>query len=84
MCYTPLVVHKLGTEEFYGTTTLGEKGQIVIPVEARTGLNLKKGDKLLVFSVGGMIVCAKLANLQKFASHLAEKAAKIRSLITKS
>jgi AbrB family looped-hinge helix DNA binding protein len=33
-----------------GTTVVGERGQIVIPQEVRKQLNLKKGDKLLVFT----------------------------------
>ncbi len=33
---------------FYGSVTVGERGQIVIPAEARSALNLKPGDKLLV------------------------------------
>jgi len=32
----------------YGTTVVGSKGQIVIPVEARKDLKLKSGDRLLV------------------------------------
>lgn len=35
---------------FFGSATVGEKGQIVIPAEARATLNLKTGDKLLVVS----------------------------------
>lgn len=31
------------------TTKIGEKGQIVIPKEARDVFNLKKGDNLLLF-----------------------------------
>lgn len=31
-----------------GTATLNEKGQLVIPVEARTSLDLKAGDKLVI------------------------------------
>ena len=34
---------------FYGTTTLGERGQIVIPVQARKELGLGIGDKVMVF-----------------------------------
>ncbi len=81
-CYNSLVKH-FQDEKFYGTATVGEKGQAVIPAAARKAMNLKKGDKLLIFGVGGMLMCAKLANLQKFATDLAQKAAKIRSLITK-
>lgn len=33
---------------FYGTATVGERGQIVIPAEAREELGFQPGDKLLV------------------------------------
>lgn len=33
---------------FYGSVTVGERGQIVIPAEARLELDIKPGDKLLV------------------------------------
>ena len=33
---------------FYGAVTVGERGQIVIPAEARAALNLQPGEKLLV------------------------------------
>lgn len=33
---------------FYGAVTVGERGQIVIPAEARTALNILPGEKLLV------------------------------------
>lgn len=32
----------------FGTVTVGEKGQIVIPVRARKVFNIKKGDNLMV------------------------------------
>ena len=34
---------------FIGSASVGERGQIVIPAEARQRLGLKTGDKLLVF-----------------------------------
>lgn len=34
---------------FYGSATLGERGQIVIPAEARKDCDIHSGDKLLVF-----------------------------------
>ncbi|MCE5323527.1 AbrB/MazE/SpoVT family DNA-binding domain-containing protein [bacterium] len=33
---------------FYGTATVGDRGQIVIPSEARKELDINPGDKLLV------------------------------------
>lgn len=36
--------------KFLGTTTVGERGQIVIPAEARREYGIEVGDKLLVFS----------------------------------
>jgi AbrB family looped-hinge helix DNA binding protein len=36
-------------KRFYGSVTVSERGQIVIPAEARKDFNIKAGDKLLVF-----------------------------------
>jgi len=36
-------------EFFYGAVTVGERGQVVIPAEARKHMGLHAGDKLLVF-----------------------------------
>jgi len=35
-------------DSFYGSVTVGERGQIVIPSEARADLGFHPGDKLLV------------------------------------
>lgn len=35
---------------FLGATTVGERGQVVIPAEARKAYGIEIGDKLLVFS----------------------------------
>ncbi|MBI1757161.1 MAG: AbrB/MazE/SpoVT family DNA-binding domain-containing protein [Fimbriimonas ginsengisoli] len=34
---------------FYGTATVGERGQLVIPAEARQQLGIHPGDKVLIF-----------------------------------
>ena len=39
--------------KFYGATTIGERGQVVIPAEARKDLNLSPSEKVMVF--GGPI-----------------------------
>lgn len=35
-------------KKFYGSVTVSERGQIVVPAEARKDFNIKPGDKLLV------------------------------------
>lgn len=37
-------------KKFYGSVTVSERGQIVIPAEARRDFGIEVGDKLLVFS----------------------------------
>ncbi len=72
-------------KKFYGTTTVGEKGQVVIPAEARQYLKLKKGEKLLVFGFNNdMLAFSKLEHLEKFASHLSEKLKTIKEIIKKT
>ena len=71
--------------QFYGSTTLGQKGQIVVPAEAREAMKLQKGDKLLVFGEGEeMLMLAKLSNLERLASHLAGHLDAIRDVIRKT
>lgn len=41
-----------GIPRFYGATTVGERGQVVIPAEARKDLDLPHSTKLMVFSGG--------------------------------
>ncbi len=37
-------------KKFYGSVTVGERGQIVIPIEERKDFDIRPGDKLLVFA----------------------------------
>jgi len=36
------------SEAFFGTSTLGERGQVVIPAEARAEIGFQPGDKVLI------------------------------------
>lgn len=40
-------------DKLYGTTTLGSRGQVVIPAAARKDLHLKAGDQLVVMGKFG-------------------------------
>lgn len=68
---------------FYGLATVGEKGQIVIPSEAREALKLEKGEKLLVMSGPNrnMLMLAKPAQIEQFIQKLNAHAVKMKQLI---
>jgi AbrB family looped-hinge helix DNA binding protein len=36
--------------KMYGTVTIGERGQLVIPAQLRKTLHIKSGDQLMVFA----------------------------------
>lgn len=69
-------------KHFHGTTTIGEKGQVVIPAEARKAMGLKTGDKLLVFGMGkNMVAMAKFEQLEQIASKMSERLEGIRKIL---
>ncbi len=49
-------------DKIYGTATLGTKGQVVIPAQARKDLKLKMGDQLLVMGKLGKVVALMKAD----------------------
>ncbi len=66
---------KFSHNSFLGATTVGERGQVVIPAEARKAYGIEIGDKLLVFGrhrhAGLLLVKAELVN-QLVSDALAE------------
>lgn len=62
----------IGKFRFWGSATVGSKGQLVIPAEAREGLNIKEGDKLLIVSPanGESIVVVKPDVLEQRMQHM--------------
>jgi AbrB family looped-hinge helix DNA binding protein len=62
--------------DFFSITTLGERGQIVVPKEARQALNLATGDKLIVLPSrrGDGILLMKEQNIKEIAQSMSEKA----------
>lgn len=69
--------------KFLGATTVGERGQIVIPAEARKALGINSGDKLVVFSrhrnTGLMLLKADVVN--KLVSDAWEQASDLEKLL---
>ena len=68
--------HASLSEFFYGAVTIGERGQVVIPADARKRLGLEPGDKLLVFRhphAPGLML-ARVDDIQVLLSQLQEMA----------
>ena len=66
-------------KKFLGITTLGEKGQVVIPAEARKRMKLKTGEKLMVVSPhDNALILIKASQMESFAKNLARKVASIK------
>jgi AbrB family looped-hinge helix DNA binding protein len=67
---------------FYGSTIISDKGQVVIPVEARTALNLEKGEKLLVIGMhGDSIMLTKLSSFKRMSEELAARQKEIDKVL---
>ena len=58
--------------QLIGSVTVGERGQSVIPSEARESMSINAGDKLLVFKapVDGVLIIAKPETFEKLLAHL--------------
>lgn len=72
----------LQDKRLYGTATVGTKGQIVIPADAREELDIKPGDRLYVVkSMHGMgIVFLKEESLESMVEQLAAQVESFRAL----
>lgn len=77
MATTPLHQKRL-----YGTATVGTKGQVVIPADAREELGIKPGDRLyVVSSMHGMgIVFLKEECIEPMVEHLATQVETFRAI----
>ncbi len=60
-----------GIPKFYGATTLGERGQIVVPAEARKDLNLSPSTKVMVFGapMGEGLLIVKADSIAEMLAH---------------
>lgn len=68
-------------ENFFGSATVGERGQVVIPADARKKYDINPGDKVLVIghpSAKGMLIC-KLDAMREVFSSLLDQIERIES-----
>ena len=78
------VSSKFSLEElFCGAATMGERGQVVIPAEARKDCHMESGDKLLVFThpmnLGVMLV--RVDALSEFSELIAKDLSRLSKRI---
>lgn len=60
---------------FFGAATVGERGQVVIPAEARKKFNINPGDKILVMGhpAGAGVVLCKIDSVREFFAMFLER-----------
>lgn len=70
--------------KIYGIATLSERGQIVIPQEAREDMKLKPGDKLIVMSFGpkNTLMLIKSDSLLEMFTELSKELAELEKFIS--
>lgn len=71
-------------DHFFGTATVGERGQIVIPADARKRFDIEPGDKMLILSApgkNGLMLC-KLNAMREFMSAFQDALARVEQEIT--
>ncbi|HEU5187875.1 MAG TPA: AbrB/MazE/SpoVT family DNA-binding domain-containing protein [Candidatus Saccharimonadales bacterium] len=71
---------------FFGSATVGSKGQIVIPQEAREQLGIKTGDKLVVLGLKGntMLGVCSVEGIETFLGDVTDHLTSIRNEISKA
>jgi AbrB family looped-hinge helix DNA binding protein len=68
-------------EHFYGSVTVGERGQVVIPAGARKRFDIEPGDKLLILADPGKrsLMLCKMDTLREFMTVFQEGLARIEA-----
>ena len=71
--------------KFLGSATVGERGQIVIPAEARKEYGIEIGDKIMVFASrhGAGIILIKAEHVTRMLSDTIDQLGKIVRASTK-
>lgn len=59
--------------ELFGTSVVGERGQIVIPAEARRQLKISSGDKFVFFGNDSIIHMIEADKLNDFFDNIHQK-----------
>ena len=63
-----------------GITTVGERGQIVIPRDIRTALKLKAGDTMIVLERCGKLIVFPTKHVEEFYRSVLDDMERVRKL----
>jgi AbrB family looped-hinge helix DNA binding protein len=76
------VVMMMNHGKIYGTTSMGERGQVVIPSDAREELGIKSGEKFVVFGDArkGTVILVKSEIMNKFANFFFNKSKRFEKI----
>lgn len=68
---------------FYGTATIGTKGQLVIPADAREALRMQPGDKVVVFGLKAncMIGISPISSVEAMLAEMSEHLETMRKVV---
>jgi len=68
-------------DNFFGVATVNERGQIVIPADARKSSDIRTGDKILVIGhpVHKALILAKVDTLREVVAYFVEELEKLET-----
>lgn len=71
-------------KKLYGTATVGTKGQVVIPADAREELHIQAGDRLYVVGSeqGKFVGFIKEEQLRRMIDHLTNNVDQLKTILT--
>lgn len=74
-----------GKLQLYGSVTVGTKGQVVIPADARHDLKINTGDKLVVFGLKdrNMLGVCSVESVEGMLIEMTEKLKTMRDMTDK-
>jgi AbrB family looped-hinge helix DNA binding protein len=72
-----------GKLEFFGSATVGERGQVVLPIELRKKMQLNTGDKLIAMGTMGddMIILLKADFLTQILGKIEKEQNELRKIL---
>ncbi len=68
-------------EDRFGTTVMGERGQVVIPKDIRDAMGLQPGDRLVTLYHEGKLFLMTADEMKEFMSVMSERFATVATML---